>query len=233
MAATYLTAITAQKKLILSGKYLEDNAPTVEQLENILIEIEIRLDEWLGYRAAITDYEETYKATNHGTVLLANHPVIDVSKLLIQRSILGEPDYDVPIDLLKSIWRHGRTIDIGFDCNINYRSQFGLTYPALYPLLGDAPVVKVFYTAGLDPTPPIFASVVYATLLKAIAATGLSGDLSFLDEPTRDTASLSLPGGLSKSFKIGGGAKSEVPLGETVLDRLFAPLARYRRLFLT
>jgi len=100
-------------------------------------------------------------------------------------------------------------------------------------------VVRVRYTAGLQPIPRIFTTVALTVFNQAMERSP-AGDISFLEIPhqEREVSSISLPGGLSKSFRTyrpntpsasGSGAGGSI----TELDRLLAPLERYRYLVIT
>jgi hypothetical protein len=95
-------------------------------------------------------------------------------------------------------------------------------------------VVRVRYTAGLQPIPRIFTTVALTVFNQAMERSP-TGDISFLENSyqEREVSSISLPGGLSKSFRTyrpttpsasGSGAGGSI----TGLDRLLAPLAKYQ-----
>ena len=90
--------------------------------------------------------------------------------------------------------------------------------------------IRVTYVAGYDPLPKLFPQCMYQMLLKALENN--SPDLNWLEEPTRDITSLSLPGGLSHSFKLGNSESRKDKLSRNI-DRLLAPLDKYRRVILT
>ncbi|MBD1864255.1 MULTISPECIES: hypothetical protein [Trichocoleus] len=206
----------ARTKLIAAGIYTADNAPSVEILDSLLKDIATRIEQWLGYSPAPTGYIETLRTNSDGVALLRNYPVLDVQEIAVFND--ATPGYEPVIispNKIRGIWRQDRRIYL------------------LSPLTS----IRVTYIAGYNPLPKGFSQVAFQ-ILKQVAKTGdLSGDLSFLDEPVRDVSSISLPGGLSKSFRLGGsgGPKggSGKDTGSTQLDRILGGLGSYRRKIIT
>lgn len=231
MAIAYLQAAEARSKLIKSGKFNELTAPGLADLEEVLEIIEIRLDSWLLYRAAPTDYVEIYKITDSGVVNLSNYPVLSVSSIVIKSILQGQTDQAIPTSSMKSVWQSGRTLSFGIPNRPTFQFQLQPGAPGILPFRNANATLEVQYRAGLDPLPREFKLVVFSILMKALQESGLSGDLSFLDTPTRDVSSLSVPGGLSKSYQLGkpsgaGGGGSEG-------DRLMGLISQYRRMYFT
>jgi hypothetical protein len=95
--------------------------------------------------------------------------------------------------------------------------------------------IRVTYTAGIDPIPPI-VGMTFFQLAKEIAVKGGGVDTGFLYQPTSDVQSISLPGGISKSFKVADtktGSDAGPGLGTSVLDRTLSPINRYRFAYIT
>lgn len=220
MALAYLTAENALSKLIAMG--VNNSGLTIASLTEVLEAIETRIDEWNHYRVAPTTYEERLRTNDSGNLLLTNYPVISLSSVYLYNDFNAGFNNPNPLEIkIDSIWRQDRRLYVGSPLS----------------------ACKVTYTAGYDPIPPIFGQVVLAVLQQVIkksgsGADGLSVDLSFLDEPTRDMTQLSLPGGLSKTYRIAGGGSSGSggngsDTAVSQLDRLLAPLKRYRRKFIS
>jgi len=212
MPSNYLSAEVARGKLIASGDFSESTAPSVEILDDILEGIESRLDTWLGYTAAPTQYQEIIHSDWNGNILLAHFPVLSVLEVIHVGDILV-PATTTLVYSVSALWRQGRTLRLGAFPGTPYR---------------------ITYTAGYDPVPKEFGRVVFATLRATIKAGGTSGDLSFLDEPTKDVSSISIPG-LSKSFQIGkrGGGGSGSSIEGTQSEKLFKSLESYRLRYIT
>lgn len=85
---------------------------------------------------------------------------------------------------------------------------------------GEGSQYKVRYFAGYDPLPAIFERVTYDVLVQTIRN---RGSLDWLDKPTSDATSLSIPGSLSESRKL-----SETG-DKTQRDRFFKDLKRFKR----
>lgn len=192
--------------------------PPTDELEEILLAIEDRIDEWVGRRVAPTQYTEDDVTNAKGIALLNHYPVLSVEEIALHadRFIGADP---TPIDpsRIGGIWRQDRRLYLG----------------------SAEMVVRVRYTAGLQPVPRIFTTVALTIFNQAMERSP-TGDISFLEIPyqEREVSSISLPGGLSKSFRTyrpntpsasGSGAGGSI----TELDRLLAPLERYRYLVIT
>lgn len=216
MYPAYLMAESARTRLIATGVYTVESAPSVAAIADLLTSLEIRLDGWLGRRMAVEEYTERLIANSNGVALMRHYPVIDVLEAWWYRDAFpgheqtGSPN---PISV-STVWRQNRNLQ--------------------FPLAGTP--IRVTYRAGYDPVPPVFGQTMYQLLKVVISKGGLDfSDLSFLDEPVKDVASLSVPGGISKTFRVGGsaaanGADSSKD-GSTILGRILAPLDRYRKRF--
>jgi hypothetical protein len=215
MPLGYLDAPTARGKLLLTGEYTLETLPSVEALEYVLQSIEIYLDEWIGWRAAPTVWKDNLRVRADGVIVIPRTPVITVDSLQITFPQVALGHEIIHLSTLHdgyAIWSPGsRLVCLG---HIPYM------LPYLSPGLNT--YVAVEYSAGEDPLPPIFAQVVFQALRYALKESGLTGDMGFMDSPTRDTQSLSIPG-VSKSWKVSAPKNQE-----TVSDRLFSSLAKYR-----
>lgn len=92
-------------------------------------------------------------------------------------------------------------------------------------------LVRITYRAGYDPIPPIVPQRIFQVLQTVLDKTGTTGDVSFLNEPIQEVSSISLPGGLRKSFRAAGASSSQssAKSAETLLDKMLRPLEQYRR----
>ncbi len=206
----YLTPVEVQQQLILTGAYTADTVPTLDQLNYVLEGIEERLDIWLGYHPGKKTYIEDYRSSRNGTVNLVQYPVILVRRVEVYNSF--DP-FSPPISITENIfsnWMQGTILQVG------------------YPNTS----VKVVYDAGYDPLPKRFKRAALSLCRKAIETSGLTGDLSFLEEPIRDVSSISIPG-ISKSFRLGDSGKGSGG-GGSVIDRELASLkeAGDRRMYI-
>ena len=204
------------KTRLLAGLYTPQNLPSDEDLLFIIELAEIRFEEWLGRRLVVTNYLERQRTNSKGVCLVRNFPVLEVHQVtLVPIDQFGTSASPLTLGRFRGTWWQGRRINTG---------RSGV-------------VVEVSYTAGLDPLPRILYSVFYQLVYSILSTTGTTGDLSFLDAPTKDVASVSLPGGLSKSYRIGGllsqsgGGGSQ--LGSSEIDRVLGSLGKYRNAYLT
>lgn len=198
----YLTPLEVQKQLISIGVYTTETIPSLEQLAYVLEGIEERLDIWLGYHPGRKTYIEDYRSSQTGTVTLSQYPVILVRRVEIYN--YSDPSWPLlyATENIMSNWLQGAVLKVG--------------YPER--------AVKVVYDAGYDPLPKRFQRAAFSLLRKSLATSGLTGDLSFLEEPIRDVSSISIPG-ISKSFRLGDSKKgSGGSGGGSALDRELAAL---------
>lgn len=198
----YLTLAEVRQQLILTGSHTVETVPSAEQLSYILQGIEERIDIWLGYHPGRLTYVENYRSSRGGTVNLCQYPVILVRRVEVYNDF--DPTFP-PVFATENVfanWLQGTILKVG--------------YPS-------APV-KVIYDAGYDPLPSRFKRAAFSLVRKSLEAGGLTGDLSFLEEPIRDVSSISIPG-ISKSFRLGDSNKGgNGNGGGSVLDRELAPL---------
>lgn len=218
---TYLTAEEAQTKLIASGLFASETAPSLETLTSALELIESKIDSWVGYSLSAIKYRENIRSNSRGIVLLTNYPVIEVVKVeqIRSRSAAAENPPEAA------------ELEMPFE----YSSDRSI---AIY--LPNARV-KVTYTAGYEAGSAEMAlakGVVLSVLMKIVSqdageetdTTVNWWDLNFLNQYQRYVTSLSLPGGLTQSFKVMDGGGSG---GSNQWDELLSPLAGYRRTIMT
>lgn len=204
----------ARARLIAIGDYTQENAPSVEALTFVLESLEAYLVDWLGYYPGIQEYEEVLSLGANSTVLLTNFPVLGVESVALYQDYLPHL-HTPPVRVLEvpTIWRQGRVLPIPA-CSCRW--------------------VKVRYTAGM-PVPKEVSIVMFQLLRKALEEGGISGDLSFLFEPTRDVTSISIPG-MSKSWALGGANAANNNGGGstgTIGDRMLRMLQSLRRSYIT
>lgn len=213
----YLSVEKATALLVGANLYSAETLPPADELEEIILAIEDRIDEWVGCRVAPTQYVEDDVTNRKGIAMLNHYPVVSVEEIALY------PDHVIPAEpapiepsRISGIWRRDRCL---------YMGSADL-------------LLRVRYTAGIQPIPRTFTTVASAVLLKAMGMSP-TGDTSFLEAPfqEREVSSISLPGGLSKSFRTyrppapsnsGGTTGSGLDGSVTELDRLLAPLKRYR-----
>ena len=198
----YVTPLEVQKQLISIGNYTVETVPSLEQLAYLIDGIEERLDIWLGYHPGRKTYIEDCRSSRTGAVTLSQYPVILVRRVEIYNH--ADPSFP-PLQITENImsnWLQGGILKVG--------------YPER--------AVKVVYDAGYDPLPKRFQRAAFSLVRKSLETTGLTGDLSFLEEPIRDVSSISIPG-ISKSFRLGDSKKGAGGSGGgSALDRELASL---------
>lgn len=201
----------------------EDGLDVPDNLRRLLRGIETRIDEWLNWRPALTRYTE-YLTPNQSLHLYLNHAhpksIVSVKSrdhrfIKTSEEAIAEKEANPPVN-------EDTEYKLGVHAFWDNESRIRISswHNTLNPYRRDFFKFEVVYYAGLDPLPPIFSEVVYEILVGAIDN---EGSLAFLYEPTSDTQSLSLPGGLSESKKLSDtGSKNQ-------LERFLQPLQRYRK----
>lgn len=204
MALAYLLAEDARNKLIATEIYSEISCPSLSVLEAILEGVEAVIDGWIGARLAPTIYTETVRANPESVALTAQYPILRIiSAEAIDLSAIGAMGSNSPNPIV--FWEGDvRVIGIG----------------------GALAQVRLTYEAGLEPLPTVIKQIAFQALSRALAKTGKSGDLSFLSDPVKDVASISLPGNVSKTFRSGASKDGQ---SVSQLDRLLEPLSKYQR----
>jgi hypothetical protein len=209
------------RQTLLSAGLPEEKIPGASNLEQLLRSLEVRVDEWMGYRLAPTRYIKERPCQTNGILHLEYYPVLDV--ISVKRVVAGflgtaspKPQlWDVP-----TLWEGGRNIKVPSQGRDRYRVE---------------------YLAGYDPIPPIVKETLL-NLLKAFFV-NYQGDpaiaspadlLAHLNTLTRDLTQVNLPGGISQTFRVGdpsGGGKSgggKGGDGGTELDRALLPLQKLK-----
>lgn len=214
----FLTTQIVKDKLSLYGTFTATTMPPDAWIDEVAIEIEDRLENWLGFDLGVETYVETYTTDDLGRIQLHRYPVVSIDKI---EQLLAR--------ILDST--SGSAIIPSNQYNVvaitNQRSIIWIGQPEA--------TLLVHYTAGRAEMPTEFMGVmigVLMELLKHVVPPGYP-DWGFMSEPTRDYTSLSLPSGLSKSYQLGSPSGNSGGAGSkgTIEDRLFAPLNRYRRLY--
>lgn len=170
---------------------------TEVEAEDLLLGIQSRIELYLGFCPLVTEYREKYMSNEQGCIALKKYPVISVLDTKVVRGRLtGRP---FRINDAIAAWRGGTTVYVG----------------SAYTL------IEILYEAGLEPLPQIFKEVARDL---AIACVNPENTISeSFQSPTRDITSVSIPGGLSQSFRLG----QTVPT--TIFERICVPLEPYKR----
>lgn len=205
-------------KLLLYGTYTAQTMPPDAWIDEVAIEIEDRLENWMGFDLGVETYTQLHTTDEIGRIQLRKYPVISIEKIeqLLPR-ILDATSGPVTIPS-------------------NQYNVVGITNQRTIIWVGQPEAtISVTYTAGRAEIPTEMLNVMFATLmelLKYVVPPGFP-DWGFMSEPTRDYTSISLPSGLSKSFELGkpSGSGGGAPSKGTIQERLFSPLGRYRRLY--
>jgi hypothetical protein len=217
MPLNYLTLDDAVVKANAFNLFRGDR-PSDLWLNEVLEIGEETIDSWLSHKFGKRQYQEKGVASEDGEVFLRQCPVLEILKVSIYL-----PDYPnsppgaSPIDLEQyegfAVWLH--------------RNSIWVAYPRV--------VATIDYIAGIEPIPPEVERVAFNLFRFFLENTppGDYPDTTALNAPTRDMTSLSLPGGLSRSFQLGSSSDESrgVPGTGSILDRLMQPLKKYRRLY--
>jgi len=204
----YLDPQSAVDSLVRWGVFSAAELPAPADLDQFVIDpFEQEMEVWLGWSPLRQVYTDVLTADEIGMVRL---PALAIQHVQSVCHIL-------PMDVRKG----ERELQEG---NGWWRVESTLLRTSV--INGR---VRVTYEAGLDPLPPIFATTVLRGVREVVKKTGLSGDLSFLWDSPKSVGSISLPGGLSKSYR-GSGAESRKDDDSELAKLLFA-LRLYRRKF--
>jgi hypothetical protein len=219
MALNYLVLADTKAKLISYGIEAVD-LPVDPILIDTIEDIESRIDSYLGFFAGNRRYVEEKVSNETGVIFMTKYPVtsvVSVNAFLPVFPLGSQPTVPTQMFEAISLWDKTNALLIGF-ANVN---------------------CQIEYFAG-DADEDLLARVqrvAFETLRQALlnALPGEVPTLEFLNEPTADETSLSLPGGLSHSLTLGqpgsGGNARGIAGKGTVADRLFATLSTYRRLY--
>jgi hypothetical protein len=167
--------------------------------------IEMQIISWLGWNPLKREYTERVLTTSTGAALVSEYPIVELI------SIKTVNEFGLMPTPIQYAWSGSvRTIATGI--------------PSEY--------VEVTYIAGLSSLPEIFSALALSLCRMAIERGAMqSGDLNFLNEPPNDIKSLSLPGGLSTTYRDipSSSSVSPNPTGLRLIDKLLAPLSDYQR----
>lgn len=201
-----ITLENLKTKLLNSGKFNQDSIPNNEVLSLFIEVTEELIKDWLGYDPNLKEYIEKLKSNERYLVTLNYYPISEVKSV----NILLPEQPPKPLNYLEtnSLWYGNHTI------YVPYKNT----------------MVEVNYLAGFDPLPSLFEITIYLIIEYLLSVNSQYPDVSSLSEPTKDISSLSLPGGLSKSYKYGDTKdNSKSNYSGTQFDRLMTPLKRYKR----
>ena len=210
------------RQTLLGAAVPPEKIPGDEALESLLRSLEVRLDEWVGYRIAPTKYVKERPCQLNGVLTLEHYPVLEIiSVKRIMSGWLGGKDLKPVLEEVEVFWAGGRNIRVPSVTRERYRTE---------------------YIAGYDPIPPIIKETLL-NLLKAFflnyqgnpLAVSPSNLLAHLNTLTRDLTQVNLPGGISQTFRVGdpsgGGKKGGGKGGDgggTELDRALLPLLQFK-----
>lgn len=209
----YLSAESARARLIREGVYTEAVAPSIDELDELLDVLEAELEGWLRWKPALTQYTKSLEADENGVIRIPYKAVKSVESVeSVELTTPGQTSRLAP------------TVTF-------YLQQSGVLKTSVRNRL-----VQVSFTAGLDPLPDIFSKRMYQ-LVKTLLETSpsaISGDISalftFIEQPK--VASISLPGGLSKTFANPSSSSASGSSGDgpaNVFEKVVWPLRQYRK----
>jgi hypothetical protein len=185
--------------------------PPIEDLTRFLEFLEARLDAWLGYRYAATDYDETMVSNIDGIIFFRHRPVIEVYEVL-ERVPTVYNQSETWVKVLAS-WDQGDIVAVP-SVRVRYRCRYQAGHLDIPLIIKDCllSLLNSYFEGGGKITAASF--------------------LSYSNTPIRDLTNVSLPGGLSQTFRVGGGGgpiNSGVSRSRgTILDRAFEPLLDLR-----
>ena len=196
-----MSYITLEKAQNIVAKYA--SCDYNEDLDDLLAELTVYLEQWLGYSMAPKQYVEKCTPNHRSILYLRHNPVISIEsiKYLIPQIVPPQPG---PIEYDAYVFSNGKNeIDV-----TGYRNCCGL----------DA-VFMVTYTAGYDPLPDAIC-IAAARLLREVISNG--GDFNLLAMPYRDLKKLETP-------DVNGNIRQEwnsanISAGTTTIDMVLKPL---------
>lgn len=218
----YVLPPELRRTLLGTGMPVE-KIPVDAKLEELLRSLEVRLDEWLGYRLAPTRYLQERPCQLNGILTVTNYPVLEIIsvKRIVFGSINSKTDSQPKLWDVEAWWEGGRNIRVPSIGRDKYRVE---------------------YVAGYEPIPPIVKETLL-NLLKDFflnhqgdpAIASPSDLLGHLGTLTRDLTQVNLPGGISQTFRVGdpsgggkGGGGKGGDSGGTQLDRALLPLLKLK-----
>ena len=199
----YLSTEEARELFEKVGK----SVPSDMEIELLLAQLKEGIDGWLGRSLDVQPYTETLKSNRRGIVLIDKKPLVEVTSVkYYEPRVLSEFEPRGPIAFTSS-WKVGT----------------GAVWTSL-----PYATFEVQYTAGYDPVPAAAKTAMSLLLARQAKSSGDILDISGFYDSEKKVSSMSLPGGLSKSFA----PSQSNPLGAndgTVLDKILAPLlGKYR-----
>lgn len=200
-----ITLSNLKSKLIQSKEFDNNSLPSDDTLSLFIEVSESLIIDWLGYNPELQQYTEKLKANDRCLVNLSYYPVSKVDSIIVL--LPEQPPKPLDIVDVGGLWYGKHTI------YVNYKNT----------------LVEVIYWAGFDPLPSLFEVTIYLLINNLLSINSDFPDISTLNEPTKDISSLSLPGGLSKSYKYGNTKSSSSSYAGTKLERILTPLRKYRR----
>lgn len=205
---TYLSAEEAQRVLLGLGVYSDAEVPPLVKTELLVAQLQDSIDGWLGGSLGIQTYVENRQSNRMGIVRLEKRPIVSVHDIkYYEPRLLSQGQERAPI-AFTSRWNFGSGI---ISTAIPFAS------------------FQVTYTAGYDPIPPAVTAAMKLLLIKHAETADDLFDVSGLYGSERVTTSISLPGGLSKSFASSASQSTKGAGDGTILDNILTPLlANYR-----
>lgn len=207
-------------KLLAYQVYTPLTLPPDAWIDDVAISLEDRLESWLSMKIGINSYTELYTTDDLGRIQIRKYPLVSIDK--VEQLLNPIVDGTSGSKLIPS----------------NQYNTIGVTNQRSVVFFGQPEAtIQVTYTAGRAELFPELLGVMFATFMELLTHVTPPGypDLGFLKEPTRDYTSISLPSGLSKSYELGkpsGSGSGGIASKGTIEDRLFAPLSKYRRLYI-
>ena len=213
---TYLTIAEANLRLE------RDGVNNIYDLGTLIPQIDEIIDKYLEKSLAPSIYEETKVSNYRGEIVLNYYPVLQIIGVYF---LYVKPGLAADVAAREASWK---------DNNINDTIFVPFTWNNRQTIyVPENTYCACRYWAGYDPLPPEAASVAYSILKmmieESLSTGSINPTLDELYEPTRDVASLSLPGGLSQSFQLGKiEDRANNNFSGTMLGRLLSPLNKYR-----
>lgn len=210
MPLAYLAPLEAQSRLIQRGLYTLGTVPAESTLEAALTDIESVIDDWVGYRAAPSDYTKVIKSDYDG-ILQLPPDLLSITRITASGLVyFNSAQLEMPVPDPLATWDRQSFLNVG--------------YPQT--------AITLEYRAGLDPLPWAFKIAAIELLANSVSSGRYPGDLSHLNDRVQNVSSLSLKG-ISQSFSDPNATSKStgVKAERTELDRLLinVGLAKYRR----
>jgi hypothetical protein len=197
----YLTPELAIEKLI--DLQILKSPPRIATVAAILQQIEMMIDNWVGYPMTPTLRKEVLYTGNCDRVITTWFPIIEVVEILP----LPETGITTPM------------------------SKVGVWTGQLRSLRLPPPGALVTYTTGIDPLPVGLDSLIVSILatVPALKDSSAPVSLAHLTQPQSSVKQIVLPSGLSKTFEVSKVAAGKTDL-DAFLEPL---LGRYKNHLIT